>query len=492
MRNILLFVILSATLGTLHAQPSDTLLPNTQQVIELNDAAPSVRYPFQSDADAVWSFSAVTLSGDLDPVLRLFDPAGNQLLANDNETRVSRDARLENWIAPAAGTYTLEIAREGDARATTSGSLLLTVLGDANSLPLSPLPIPPEVPLRAGAVWEFISFFDLDHVPIHLEFTAEFTPEDAFGLQMVGAEGERWLLVMSVEGATLQQRQIDPETNTPRQVILLDDDTPLDQGMYTISLENRRLEVWLAGESILSMDAAPDFSFLQGVSLRLVAMPNNTGQVIFRQPYASAPFYPDGDASAALPPALPNQRLYQYADIPLRAVAELRELGYLEAGGGLAFTVPDGLIETSAAGFSTFPLEMAMSFQDFALHFDATVRIGDPSAACGMSIRQVDSANFTSVLFSANGNAYILPYQAGVLAEDNLALQTPWINPGIGVSNDVLLIAQGEQAQLFINGVLINSQPIPIQSGKLQMTAVVNVPQITRCTYSNIWLWSLD
>src|SRR5690606_5167443 len=149
----------------------------------------------------------------------------------------------------------------------------------------------------------------------------------------------------------------------------------------------------------------------------------------------------------AVPPPSDENFLYDYAASPQIAIRELRELGYLPQGGGLALAIPDALIETSDSGFSSLPLQVGAGFENFALGFRASLR-GDAAgagAACGLIFRQRSRADFSSVLLADEGNAYLLDYSGGALNEGGLAMATSYIDPSPNAENHVLLIVQGEE-----------------------------------------------
>lgn len=496
---ILLIIFSSALWGltpaaALWAQATPRLLPYSQLVLDLNDASPSARFTFEALADSHWSFSVTVLDGDLDPVLYLMDEGGSLLAANDNQTRDSLDARLEDWIAPADGVYTLEIRRANDDRLPTAGRARLTVLGDAYSLPLSPLPIPAQIRLAAGETYDLIPQLLPDQAPVrvifHLEDDLDNGAAVAFDLSSGFGEGSLgWRLLLEAERVVFAQTAMQEGVAVDQSVT--EAAAALRAGGYTLLLE--------AGRASLLRERQPIAVFegvilpRGGLALRAVAPPENTQPITLVRTYASTPFYGAfADPADALPPLPSHERLFRDSDPPAAAVGELRELGYVRGNGALIFTIPDAIIETSTLGFSNFPLQMARGYQDFVLYFEAVVRLGGSSTACGMTFRQRDAATFATALVSADGNVYILPYAAGELAQNHLAAGSVWVDRGLGTRNRVLLVAQGEETLMFVNGALVGGTPIEAHVGEVLFTAVVNEPVTSRCTFTNIWLWGLD
>jgi hypothetical protein len=71
-------------------------------------------YSLQVDQDAVFTLTAKDISGTLDPYLRIVDSSGNVIETSDDHTTLDLslnlfDARIENWLAPADATYTIEV-----------------------------------------------------------------------------------------------------------------------------------------------------------------------------------------------------------------------------------------------------------------------------------------------------------------------------------------------------------------------------------------------
>lgn len=480
------------------AQDSPTLLtPYSTQTIRLDAATPLLTFPFEAEAESVWSFSVVSipLTGNLDPVLRLLDSDGEVMAQNDNQTRQSSDARLENWIAPEDGDYTLEISRVGQ----TLGEATLTITGDPDSIPLSPLPIREEVTLAAGQVMDLARLDNRHYQRVQLRFGLTLSGADGFGLQLRSGNGTGqgdWLLVVGRAGITLQETALDAEGALFEKVIT-DLDQRLEVGQYEVELDQSQLRLRINGEDAITLhsDDLNQFVFLRPTyqSLRLVAMPNNVNSLTITTPYASTAFYTDLiPLSQALPPAPPEGRLFAYGDVPLNVIRELRTANFIGEGGGLTFSIAEGLLETSEVGFNTYPLGMADGLQDVVIGFWVLLRNGDPTTACGLNIRQSDSANFSAALISGDGNAYLLPYEDGELSASNLAVSTPWITPTMGQENHVLLVAIDEQLTLFVNGYWVGETTIPAQAGGLWLEMVVNQPTIARCFYRNLWVWGLE
>lgn len=151
---VLLFAALPAWAQTGTPTPSPTptvtpipVFPLRPGSIEgnLNDAVPRLRYSFQAAAGDSVSIRMENTSGDLDPLLLLYDPTGELLERNDDLQTGVRDAQIALTL-PRSGVYTVEAARF--EALPTSGTFRLTLTlagGGTTPTPENPLNRPPNV-----------------------------------------------------------------------------------------------------------------------------------------------------------------------------------------------------------------------------------------------------------------------------------------------------------------------------------------------------------
>ncbi len=498
-----LLLVLGGLPGAL-AQSAPSLSPYTQTIVTLDDTTPQAEFTFAATEGAVWSFSAAPLVANLNPILRILGPEGDELAANDDQIRRSPTARLEAWRAPATGDYTLVLTRRGRG----AGQVRLVALGDNYSLPLGPLPPPDNVTLTPGRAYTLADRLDVQRLPLRARFnlSADFEAGDRVGVQMQsrlpGGEGS-WLLVLGPSGATLQ-RTTPLETATDDapafyEAVLVDVDTPLSTGAYELVLATRTLLLRIDGERALSLgaqDLPPWFGFFQAAgTLRAVALPDNNAALRLGEPYASAPYYGTVvNAGDALPPAPPEARLLGDGLVPLVTVQALRarEDIQTERPGELLFSQPDAVLETSATGFSSLPLEVGAGVSDMVLAFTVRVRGDAPSAACGVGFRSQDEQTFSAAILSAQGEAYLLEVDDGALRPPAFAQDSPWLNPGLDAPNQIILVVEGAEARWFANGVYLGAGDIARGRGGVSLLMVLETPTTTRCVYDNVWAWSLD
>lgn len=458
MRKKLWVLLAVLVVGAVRGQSDEALVPLVPQTVLLTDDSSVSRFAFEAQAGEVWSFTAQTARFEsVDPVLKLYASDGVLLLENDNESRTSTDARLEAWTAPANGVYALEVAREGLARGITSGNAILTAIPgysqlvfSADSLLLSDSPL----------------VISEESTPLDMRFTVS---DINTGFSLVSAGWQLEILPDGWRLTTQAETGLSP---------VFAADFAFGVGNYQLLVTPTAFNLSVDGESVIAI--AREIR-VGGVTL--------VGGASFASALATTPFY---DGEIALPPVAPQERLYSEAFNPLEIMAELGSLGYAVETGGLTLRVPRGLIETANTGYSLYPLNTGDDVTDFVLSFEGRIPDSGVGAACGMTFRQVNAENFAAVLFSEEGNLYILQYVGGELLPMGLAVQSIWVDPTENAVNWVVLVVQDDTATVYVNGRLAGRGNITEQAGALQLGVYLNEPVYTLCTLDNLWLWELE
>ncbi len=124
----------------------------------INDTVPRLRYSFEANSGDSVSLRMENTSGDLDPLLFLYDPTGELLERNDDLQTGNRDAQIAITLT-RSGTYMVEAARfEG---VPTSGTFRLTLTvagGGATPTPENPLNRPPDF---GGEAYRVMSYQEI-------------------------------------------------------------------------------------------------------------------------------------------------------------------------------------------------------------------------------------------------------------------------------------------------------------------------------------------
>lgn len=452
----MLLVLLILFSGIRLTQENTRLLPLVPQTVLLTPDSPEAEFDFEAQAGRRWSFTAQAAPFEIvNPVLRLLDSAGNVLLENDDENRRSTDARLEGWITPADGRYRVVVSLEGGSRAPTSGNVVVTALPGFSQVSFS---------ADSAAAPLFLS-------PAAASIEIGFTVENLnSGFELVS---ENWFMNFSPSEWRLQMSQ--PNVLNPVFVEAVD----FDAGEYRVLIQATQIQVFMEGQQVIN--------FQENIPVGSLSL---AGTAVLGQTVVTIPFYETGEGG--LPPVSPQERLYAAAVNPLAVMAELSTLGYAVDTGGLTLRVPRGLIETSNTGFSLYPLSTGGDIQNFVLSFEGRLMVSGAGAACGMVFRQVDGENFATLLFSEDGNLYILQYEGGQLAATSLAVSSPWVDPSDNGLNWLVLLVQDTSATIFVNGRLAGQGELQPQPGALALSVFLNEPVYTFCTLDNIWLWELE
>lgn len=100
-----------------------------QQIIgEISRQIYSVQYSFPATAGDVVNIQMNTISGNLDPLLRLLNANGQEVSLNDDRGDDTYNSFISNFIIPSSGTYTIVATRFNEDVGTTVGQfeLILT------------------------------------------------------------------------------------------------------------------------------------------------------------------------------------------------------------------------------------------------------------------------------------------------------------------------------------------------------------------------------
>lgn len=146
LRVLILSVLLLAAGPVGGQQTVFPITPGSSVEGNLNNTLFSARFSFEGRARDRVTISMQATSGDLDPFLVLFDPAGDLLEQNDDTGTGSRDAEISIELRES-GTYVVEATRFQQEAGTSAGTYRLLVVasgasgGDVGEDPLSRPPV---------------------------------------------------------------------------------------------------------------------------------------------------------------------------------------------------------------------------------------------------------------------------------------------------------------------------------------------------------------
>lgn len=114
---------------------------NDSVIGAISDAKAEVFYTFQAEQGDILTISMVRSSGTLDPYLQVVDSDRFEIASNDDQSRDTRNARIDGLIIEKTGAYIIIATRYDDS----SGSFVLSIEESANSgmgsTRLAPLPL---------------------------------------------------------------------------------------------------------------------------------------------------------------------------------------------------------------------------------------------------------------------------------------------------------------------------------------------------------------
>jgi Flp pilus assembly protein TadD len=189
--------------------PTDGLLPYGTVIQDrIGEAAAVHEYAFEArDGDLV-SIRMEVVSGTLDPLLILLDPAGNELARNDDDPQgAGRDAHLRDYFIPADGVYTIVATRFQEALGSTEGEFRLIFEGDGDSAQMPPPPGEVEM-IQYGAVIEG----NIGGPVALYEYAFEAQDGDQIGIHMEVVEGtlDPLVILFDPAGNEIARNDDDP------------------------------------------------------------------------------------------------------------------------------------------------------------------------------------------------------------------------------------------------------------------------------------------
>jgi hypothetical protein len=99
---------------------------------ELTDDAFTQFYTFDGQPDDVITIRMDRVDGDLDPLVALLDPQGNEII-NDDDSGEGQNSIISGFALPTAGRYTLVATRFDRQAGTTTGRYALTLESAGNA-----------------------------------------------------------------------------------------------------------------------------------------------------------------------------------------------------------------------------------------------------------------------------------------------------------------------------------------------------------------------
>ena len=109
----------------------------------INRTVFEVRYSFTGQTGDIIDIRMNNVSGDLDPLLILLNPAGQEIIRNDDDpTGFNRDSHIASFRLPVDGIYTIIATRFQQAQGLSEGEFSLTLSEGSDAPPTPQVPTP--------------------------------------------------------------------------------------------------------------------------------------------------------------------------------------------------------------------------------------------------------------------------------------------------------------------------------------------------------------
>lgn len=490
-----------------HAQAPPTLAFFTPVRAVLDDTTPAREYVFEGYAHQVVSVIAVTVDGDLDPVVQVIDAQGVLVSENDDiESRV-RDAGLEALMLPESGTYTVRVMRYEGANGGTSGQVELTLTpgfarvvwrerfdagalswvtpqGEQLALSSGGLRLrvtAPEAAVRAfpPGAGEYKSFY--------MESKARvfgFTQYAEFGL-VLRAQGVDRARAYVVKINTEGQWSVALQDETGEFVLRSwSDNAALEADEWHIAalVRGDRLDVY-ANNTLLGTVTDGRLRTAGAVGL-YAARPEDQADsvtIIFDDVSLTARL---GTTYSGLPMSLAT---WNSRD-PALMIAELAEGGHITPAAAHDLFLTDKTLSvlTSNTLIELIGSELAV-YRDFVLSAHVRALTTGDDAGCGLVYRWQDERNLDLVFIDSAGGFGVVQARDAALTRNAYALD-PMVNAD---GSHLLALVRGSEVALYINGALVTQEAVQPGEGRVGVVLLNYADVPADCFWSDIWVWSL-
>lgn len=474
----------------------------------LNDQRPAETWQFDGRADEIVSLIAVTISGDLDPVLQVFGPDGQLVAENDDLDSLVRDAGLEALALPADGTYTVRVERYQGAQGTTRGTYQLTLTpgfareavrgefeqGDVSWMTPDGQPVPLQqgyLQMRvsgAGVTLFAVPPDDLHITDVYLQTEARLlgTPPYAeFGL-ILRAQGPALERFYQFKVNTLGQWRVLYQDETGVYALRTWTDAPALSGAgrdWTLAALARGERLDFFANGVLLGTVSDTRLLTPGTAGVFVSTGEqvSAATVLFDRVIATTRL---GSTYRGLPLALTAWE----APDPATIVAELAEGGHITPAPSrdLYLFETTQVATTRTSLFDLLGSERAV-YGDFVFGGRVTISTDGQSVGCGLVFRWNDARNL-SVAYVDSSRGFGLVQARDAQLTTNVYDLSPLVQPQ---TSRLLIIAQGERVAYYLNGALVAQETMQPGTGRVGV-ALLNYEDVsTRCLWSELWVWPL-
>lgn len=506
MPRILLLALFSLLLSAVvvRAQQDDILLPD-EAIQTTIPAGETQRFQFTAQDEQMLTFYAEAIDEAFDPILRIYDTNETLLLENDDYSYPdSRDALIETFSAPYAGTFIVEVSGYADSEGAVELLMLpgygqalyrngFDELGEWETAPLE-AETAPELEVRnsllileqEGISQEAMALgFPVQAQRYYVETNIEsITGSQGWqaGLTLHYEDPQNYLAVLVNERGAWQMTLVEDgagrvlrDWNTHPAI------TPGERSFTLGVLVNAgSLEAFYNGQYIGNATETLSGSGSLGVMLRTAEAFGSSVTARYESLLVTTPR--DASSGEGIPPRI----IHAESAFTARS---LERSTLIPAGGSSALSIEESFVQLGTVGVSRFPLASGQSFDEFL--FGATINWSTrptPLNGCGLVIQD-----------QGNSDTYLLTYldsQGGVgMAQRNgeeYSANLFWDSRDLGSPPyRTLAIVREEGVLLYVNGVLAGQMETSAVEGGIGIAAINFEPTTTECQFDDIWLWQL-
>ena len=446
-----------------------------------------------------------SLDGSLDPVLRVSNSSGTEIIANDDyDYPDGLDAVIQAIVIPRSDTYTVSVSGFADS----SGVYRIQVLPGFDKLGLRDDALSPDswealygvadlAQLEDGALRVNIEGIALSATLLGKNFPQE--PDFYFEVQF-----ERIISSASDSQVGLVFRYLRPDLHSrlvlnrrgfwrveridEGEIVVVRDwsthpairagDSDLRLGILA---SGQHIDVVYNGQVVGAFDD-PDVQTSGSVGIAM-----RTADVL-----GSRLTFAVTDALMTVPTRSADHLIFpgQLIARGRHAIADaLARRQLIPADGQFKLTLPETSVRHTAVGVTPFLLGGGISFGEFALGAELTTQFADAAnGGCGLIFDYSDELHYSVAYLTAEGDY-------GVSRRDGEGFE-PGIYGNLGVDEldgrDMLLIAQGTTLNYYLDGLHVGSMPYQAASGRVGIAVVNYQPVASNCLFEDLWVLSLD
>ncbi len=222
---------------------------NDSVIGTISDTKAEVFYTFQAEQGDILTIDMVRSSGTLDPYLLVVDSERFEIAKNDDQSRDTRNARIDGLIIERTGPYIIVATRYDDSAGSFVLSIEETAESGMGSTRLAPLPIQ-YGESRSGT---------LSHSQFERFYSFEAHKGDLITISMIrgaGGELDSYLILADEAFAPIQE---DDDSGVEFQDALITDYlVPADGRYHIIATRYDRARGTTSGDFRLSLDIVKD------------------------------------------------------------------------------------------------------------------------------------------------------------------------------------------------------------------------------------------